>query len=492
MKNQFTVSLSTLSASVDLRDDLLSYQREFYTDALTLAENSVIKAYVFGSADDRIKTRKFVDVLNRHEIEVFHHKENEDSFIVPVHQKQYRLLTSIFEEVHRFPDTAFYDVSTWTFPHAYDLPLTRVLSLNELQISERLAGKEHLEGQLYGGENPVAYLFRWNEYASPGVLYSLQDAGLITRVATKAATFEIEDKEEGFQPGSILIPVNTQEMARGAVRDLLTTLARESGIDFYGLSTGLSVSGIDVGSSSFSRLYRPEVLIFTGGGVSSYWAGEIWHLFDQDFSIPLTLGMVDRLGSMDLDRYNRIILPAGSYLEWGEVEVTKLRTWTEEGGILIACGSAGSWAAKHQLGKTAYKEALEPDSTRYLKYSQRREESDLQGISGAILKAQLDISHPLCYGYLKEDLALFKRGTTVAAPLGMKYAEPVKFASEPYLSGWVSPANLERIKEAPVVSVQSIGRGKLITYHESMNFRGYWLGTHKLFMNSIFFGSVIR
>jgi len=79
-----------------------------------------------------------------------------------------------------------------------------------------------------------------------------------------------------------------------------------------------------------------------------------------------------------------------------------------------------------------------------------------------------------------------------AKPLKIKYAEPVRFSANPYLSGFVSDSNLERIKNAPIVSVQSIGRGKLISYHESMTFRGIWLGTNKLFANSVFFGSVIR
>ena len=80
----------------------------------------------------------------------------------------------------------------------------------------------------------------------------------------------------------------------------------------------------------------------------------------------------------------------------------------------------------------------------------------------------------------------------MAKTLNINYTEPVKFTDEPYLSGFVSDKNLERIKSAPVVSVQSIGRGKLISYHESMTFRGIWLGTNKLFSNSVFFGSVIR
>jgi len=59
------------------------------------------------------------------------------------------------------------------------------------------------------------------------------------------------------------------------------------------------------------------------------------------------------------------------------------------------------------------------------------------------------------------------------------------------MSGWISPENLERVKDAPVLSIQKLGRGKLISFHEEMNFRGFWLGTQKLFMNAIFFGTIV-
>jgi hypothetical protein len=62
----------------------------------------------------------------------------------------------------------------------------------------------------------------------------------------------------------------------------------------------------------------------------------------------------------------------------------------------------------------------------------------------------------------------------------------------PFLSGFVSDKNLELIKNAPVVSVQNMGKGKLISYHESMTFRGIWLGTNKLLANGVFFGKVIQ
>ena len=135
---------------------------------------------------------------------------------------------------------------------------------------------------------------------------------------------------------------------------------------------------------------------------------------------------------------------------------------------------------------------MPPDTTKYLKYNEQKKESRLHRIGGAILNAKLDITHPLCYGYLKEDLAILKRGATVATPSGIKYSEPVTFDSEPYLSGWVSEENLDRIKGAPVVSVQSVEKGKIISYHEDLNFRGIWLGTSKLFSNALFFGEIIR
>jgi hypothetical protein len=247
-----------------------------------------------------------------------------------------------------------------------------------------------------------------------------------------------------------------------------------------------------MGSSSFNSLKKPDILMFTGGSTSSGTAGEIWHLLDQRYRIPVTLCAADALSSLNLGEYSTVILPGGSYREWGEEEVAKLKRWTRSGGILIAMGQATSWAAEQDMGTSTFKEPVPSDSARYLTYAERRKESSIQGIGGAILKAELDLSHPLCYGYAREELAIFKRGTRVASPLEGKYLEPVSFASEPYLSGWISKENLERIQGAPVLSVQQIGQGKLISFHETINFRGFWMGTHKLFMNAVFFGQIIR
>ncbi len=501
MRNQFTVSLSTLQASMDLRIELLEYQKEFYERAREEAKNSEIQAYVFGSEEDRAKTLEFVSLLEHHQILVYGleqdlsvdqmlYKET-SSYLVPVQQKQYRLIRSIFEEVSSFRDTSFYDISTWTIPHAFDIPTSELNSLRSVQVSGTPMESPVMEGSVLGGIGNKAYVFRWNEYSAPEVLYKIQEAGLRTKVASKSFSSGKDNKLEDFSPGTIMLPVSRQVLDEKEIYELLNSLAEQSGVVFYGLKTGFTPRGIDLGSSSMKSLEKPGIIMFVDGSTSSGNAGEIWHLLDQRFAIPVTLVSTESMGSLDLDVYDRVILPSGTYREWGEKEVAELKRWTEKGGILLACGRATSWLAKNDLGKSTYKDPVPSDSTRYLNYSDRRKEASIHGIGGAILKAHLDITHPLCYGYVEEDLAVFKRGTSVARPLGEKYLEPVKFTSEPYLSGWISQENLERIKEAPVLSVQNLGDGKLISFHEEVNFRGFWMGTHKLFMNALFFGEII-
>ncbi|WP_167613578.1 M14 family metallopeptidase [Maribellus sediminis] len=500
IKNQFTTSLSTLEAAMNLHDDLLDMQKEFYATAADVADASTVKAYVFGSETDKVKTQLFIDLLRRHQIEVYKNEKDltcdgkefrsESSYIVPVKQKQARLILSLFEEVTSFSDTTFYDVSTWTMPLAFDLNYAKLTNAKQMAQGDAVEA-EKIEGQVIGGKSSLAYVFRWNEYSCPTALYSLQAAGLRTRVATEKFSFNIDNKNEAFTYGSILVPVSDQKLSEADIFKLITSVAKNTGVDFYGLSTGLSPEGIDAGSNNFALLTRPEVLLFVGGDVRSSDAGEIWHLFDQRFHIPVTLVESGILSRTNLNRYTTIIL-AGNFRSWDNTEEQKLKTWAEQGGTLIGYKSGAQWAAKSGFGKNTYKKQVDPDTTKYQSYAERGKERTLNLVSGAIFNAQMDITHPLCYGYTDGEISIFKSDNSVANSLEKKFAEPVKYTASPYKSGWASEPNIERIKDAPVVSVESLGRGKLISYEDNMNFRGIWLGTSKLFTNAVFFGNLIE
>jgi len=501
IRNQFTVTLSTLEAAMDLKDELLAHQKKFYREALQMADKDPVKAYIFGNENDKLQALYFANLLQQHQIEVYSNtkeivKNNKtfkagNSFTVALKQKQYRLIKSLFDEVTTFTDSTFYDVSTWNLPYTFNIAFAEIGSLKEIQNNSPVVTIQP-DGKIIGGKSDIAYLFEWNEYTSPKALYALQKEGLLAKVSTKKFSFEIDGKMKDFDYGTILVMVNDQPLDETQIFSLTEKIAKETGIDFYSLTTGLSPKGIDLGSNYFVNLTRPEILLFVGGSASSLDAGEIWHLFDQRYKMPVTLAETASLGTIELSKYNTIILPGGTFSEWSNTDVQKLKAWAQVGGTIIATESAASWAAKNELGKTTFKKTEQPDSTISFSYADREKERSLNTISGAIFNTILDITHPLCYGYTENTLPVFKTGISVAKPLGIPYSEPVKFTAEPFLSGFVSDKNLEQIKNAPVVSVQSIGKGKIISYQESMTFRGIWLGTNKLFANGVFFGKVIQ
>ena len=501
IRNQFCVTLSTLDAAMNLKDELLDHQKKFYSEALQMADKDPVKAYIFGNENDKLQALYFANLLQQHQIEVYSNtkeitKNNKifkagTSFIVPLKQMQYRMIKTLFDKVTAFTDSTFYDVSTWNLPYTFNVAFAEIGSLKEIQLADQSVTIQP-EGKIIGGKSNVAYLFEWNEYTSPKALYALQKEELMTKVSSKKFSFEIDGKMKNFDYGTILVMVNDQPLDETQVFNLIEKIAKETGIDFYSLTTGLSPKGIDLGSNSFVNLSRPEILLFVGGSANSQDAGEIWHLFDQRYKMPVTLVETTSLATIELSKYNTIILPGGTFREWSNSDVQKLKAWAQEGGTIIATESAASWAAKNELGKTTFKKTEQSDSTISFSYADREKEKSLNTISGAIFNTTLDITHPLCYGYTENTLPVFKTGTSVAKPLGIPHSEPVKFTTEPFLSGFVSDKNLELIKNAPVISVQSIGKGKIISYHESMTFRGIWLGTNKLFANGVFFGKVIQ
>ncbi|MCK4989967.1 MAG: hypothetical protein KAS29_05755, partial [Bacteroidales bacterium] len=245
MRNQFTVSLSTLQAALDMKTELLEYQKEFYQNAWKEAQGSEVKAYVFGNEKDRIKTEKFVDFLNRHNIDVYsveqeiraenRHFKQSSAYLVPVQQKQYRLIRSIFEEISSFRDTSFYDVSTWTIPLAFDVPVSKLSSLKGVKTSSNPIVAEALTGTVIGGRGKVGYCFRWNEYSTPETLYELQEAGLITKVATREFSIELKEKLEEFTYGTILVPLANQNLNEDQIYTLVADVAGKTGVDFYAL-----------------------------------------------------------------------------------------------------------------------------------------------------------------------------------------------------------------------------------------------------------------
>ncbi len=503
IRNQFTVTLSTLAASQALKKDLQDYQTTFYNAAYTEAKNSSVKAYVFGDMYDRGKTYEFLKILDGHNIKV--NKLASDynsgkqtfkkdlSYVVVLEQENYRLIRTLFEKVLNFRDSTFYDVSTWTLPLSFNMPYSGISEKKNVSnmVGEELNKIEFPLGTILGDANPYAWVIRWDEYYSPRALYSILKPGLKVKVATKAFTYSDDKLQEEFQPGTIMIPTDNQNLSGEEISELVKSLTIQDGIDAYGLKTGWNSKGIDLGSSGFAIIEKPEILMLVGNGTSSRDAGEIWHQFDTRYRIPIAMADVNRFSRINLAKYNTIILPGGSYGVLGSSGSKKLGEWVRNGGNLIAYKDANRWLSSNKMIDISFKKQATIDSTREINYANRRKISSEQIISGAIFEVQLDLTHPLSYGYHNTNLPVFKNSSSVAnLPINL-INSPLKYAPNPLISGYTSPENVKRIKNSPFLTIQSSGRGKVVSVFDNTNFRGVWYGTSKIFANSIFFGPLV-
>jgi len=503
IRNQVTTSFSTLNAALDLRKELLEHQRTTYTGALKKAKTAPVKAYVVGSPKDPARTHALLKILRTHKITV--HKlarsltangitfNPETSFIVPSNQKQFRFLTALLEKRTTFTDSLFYDISAWSLPLAFNLQHAELKSnaydpgllgaaVDEPQFPQ---GTQSLGNKAYG------YAFEWHGYFAPRALYRLLSAGINARVATSTFSSQTQQGEHHFDYGTIVVPVGIQPEKADEIRALFAKIATEDGIDVFSLSTGLRASGIDLGSPSFHVVKKPKVMLVTGNGASSYDVGEAWHLFDQRYDMDVSMVETTNLSSVDLRNYTAIVLSNGRYSTISKKAKAALKSWVQQGGTLVAVGGAARWAAANKLATVDFKKTKRDSLVKKRPYNKASSDNGAQVVGGAIVEAEIDLTHPVAWGYQTEKLAIFRRGTMVMKPSKNKYATPVRYTDSPLLSGYISKENQNMLPNAASVVVSGNGRGRVILMADNPNFRAFWYGTNKLFANAVFFGSAI-
>lgn len=500
IRNQFTTTLSTLEAARALRADLLNMQRSFYQSAAGEAAAYPVKGFVFGEPADRTRTNIFVNMLRRHQIEVYAlgngvkadggSFEKGQDYIVPLDQPQHRLIRAIFEKTLDYKDSLFYDITAWTMPLAFGLPYAG-LSATQYSASllgERVNAELVTKGEVAGGRSSYAYLVEWTEFTAPGALYEWQSAGLLTKVATQPFRMNIGGAEKPYAQGTLLIPVAAQSLPADRLYELMNSVALKYGLRVQAVGTGSSTGGSDLGSSRFVPVTRPVVAMITGAGVNPTDAGEIWHLLDQRFNIPLSHLEPAVFNRIDLGKYNTLILAGGSYTDLNR---DKLRTWVQNGGNLILLEEAVTWAAQNGISNVAVKKTKGDDSTRQLRYADREQLEGAQQMSGAIFRAEADLTHPLAFGYTTPWVSLFKANKVYLEKSRNPYATPFYYRDKPLQSGWASRENLEAVRNSAAVVVSISGNGRIISIADNPNLRAFWLGGTRLMMNAIFFGRLI-
>lgn len=505
IRNQFVTALSTLEGAKKLRNEFLQWQRDFYTGNMKDAAMDSVKGYVFGDKSDGTKNKLMVDMLLRHQISVYRLKQNvmannetfiaNESFLVPLSQPQYRVIKTIFDKTFSFKDSLFYDITSWTMPLAFGMPYA---SLNAAQFNQIAGGSsfaaQHVSeypvgASVSGGKSDYAYLMPYNNFLAPASVVEMMQAGLSLKVATVPFKLETGGNAQQFERGTILVSVKAQPVSSDKLYTLLGEIAARNNTGFVAATSGNAVTGVDLGSSKFVPLSRPSVAMITGQGVNATDAGEVWHLLDQRMNLPATHLEPAIFNRADISRYNTLILVGGSY---PDINKEKLKTWVQSGGTLILSEEAVSWAAQNGISEVKFKKTGTPvDSASRISYSEKEQVDGAQQIAGAIFGAEADLTHPLAFGYDQKTVSLFKANKVFMEKSRNPYATPFYYGARPLQSGWVSKENSDVIKNSAAVVVNTVGAGRVISIADNPNFRAFWLGGTKLFMNAILFGRII-
>jgi hypothetical protein len=483
IKNQLTTSLSTLAAAQAMRKELLEYQFTFFKN------RPKSDSYVVGTREDTGKLKELLQVLDYHQIRYNALKEDvslngkkfktQSSVYIPGSQENSALIQAMFDKRTSFKDSLFYDVSSWSIDAAFGLDFEKTKDSKwnsntpfQLPITPTVAMSSY------------AYAFDWKHYRSPQLAMKLLASGVNLKVARKPFTHE--NQEFGY--GSILIPVSIQAVEAAQLHRLLQELSAETGVPVSALSTG-DTAGVQLGSPNFASLAAPKVAVLTGRGITAADAGEIWHLFDAKNKLPLTKINIEESGTINWNKYQVIIVPNGNYGNLSQRNTENLQRWVEQGGILIGYKNALKWFQENGLGNFTFKS--QEREAKNISFEQRSNYNGAQQIGGAIFETQLDVTHPINYGFQNNTLSVFKNSTLMLEADKNSFNNPIVYTQKPLVSGYISKENLNHLKGCSYVKFQSRGSGRVIGFTENTQFRAFWLETERLLWNAILFAKIM-
>lgn len=488
IRNQYTSSITTVKTAVNNKAYMRKYQQEFFKSALTNASKSKTKGYTFGDPHDQNRTKAFIDKLLLHKIDVY---RSGDRYTVPTNQPQYRMVQTMFETYDKYRDSVYYDASAWSLGNFYNM---KYKAVNALQLGEKITTVENLVKHSPVEKSNYAYVMDWDDYNAPAALYYLQQKGIVASSAAKPFTAKTRQERKKFNYGAVLISVSLQKQDAALVYTTIKEAQEKFNVPIFTVDTGLNVSGIDLGSGNISPIKKPKAAMLIGDGVRSYEAGEVWHLLDTRVHMPITKIPMRNFNRVNLDNYSTLVMVSGSY-DLSEKQLGKIKDWTSKGNTLITIGTASKWV----IDKKIVDEKLtktEKDSTKLAvrkPYVDARENIGKESIGGVILKVDLDVTHPLAYGYRDTTIPVYKNNTVWLAPSENSYGTVAKYTKTPHIDGFITKKNMEEnIKPSASLIVSKVGSGRVVLFADNPNFRGSWYGTNRLFLNALFLGNKIN
>jgi hypothetical protein len=520
IRNHLTTTFSTIRGSVAEKAGLFKVQKDFFKYAQEQGQKSPTKAYVFGDNKDVSLTQKFLGLLIQHRIKVYDLKDNiteqgktfqkGKAYIVPSDQPNYLIVHSIFEE-NILKDSVYYDNTGWSIIHAYGLKYAKIGT--PVAKGEAVTAVSLNNGKVEGGQSKLAYVVSYTDYNASRALYHLLVKNILVKTAFKPFTVAAADGKRSYSPGSLVIPVVGQSISADSLYKALQEVTADAHINALAVSTGFSAEGIDLGSSNIRAVRKPEVALAFGQGVASSEAGQVWFLLNQQLDLPVTKIDLANFQRASLNRYTTLVLPGGNYSALDKAAVDNIKDWVSGGGTLITFQTASAWAIRQGIvkervsetetsnrfnreatpaaGQSADTAAKAKRAVERLDFARQEDVEGSKRSNGAIFLADIDITHPIAFGLTSRKLFINKNGPTILLPSANKYATVAQYSGKPFINGYSPKGDIAKVANSAAIIATSSGSGEVVLFADDPTYRGYWLGTSRLFLNAVFFGNLL-
>ena len=361
----------------------------------------------------------------------------------------------------------FYDVTAWALPYAFNVEA--YASAEPVLPSEPLPVTSESAGAVVGGPARMAYLFDPRPLEASRLAFDLLREDFNVAVSREPLHTEGRDWPRGT------FVVRTERNAE-SLHERIAALAERDGIVVVAIHSAWTDEGVDLGSPAIDSLKKPRIAVIADEPTRATAYGAIWFLLERRLGQEFTALRPADLRSVDLDRYDVIVLPdgdSGAYQERLGSGIDRLGAWVDRGGVLVCSGRAAHLAA--DKGWTGAKRLGPPQG------SGDEEGEDEWDPESDVLETEW---HRRKQIERREREVEYTPGAVFAAsPTGSNVAR-IR-ADRPRLAGFAWPEAEQRLRGAAYLIDEPKGSGRVILFVENPLFRNFWRGLEKLFTNAL-------
>ena len=524
--HHFTAAITTAATAAKNRERLVRDFLDYRRSAAQEGEKGAVREYIIVPGADSSRALRLARNLATQGVEVRRAEEPiklgsrsiaAGAFVVSNAQPSGRLVRNLLDP-HTAQDDPFlkeqdrrrrlrlgdqiYDITAWSLPLVFDVEI--VTSPTALTgRTTPVALKAGPAAVLPAAK--VGYLLPWSGATASAVAEMLR-AGI--RVRHAGQPFAIGGRK--YPSGTAIVRVSDN----GA--DLAAKLAPIVGrheAETVAIDSGYQEEGISLGSGNVRPMKAPRVLLAWDTPAQTLSAGFARYVLERRFGQHATAVRVASFSRADLNDFDVIVLPSGTYAPLGGDEaLRRLRDWIRAGGTLVTIGEASRWASSVKLletptelrgGKPDVTEgsasaessgsgssaSAAPVSFDYNKAIQPERERP-ENTPGGIVRVAVDVEHWLTSGQDGELQAIVE-GNRVFTPIRLDKGRNVGvYAAKERLvaSGLVWEEARDQLAQKAFLIHQPMGQGHLVAFAEDPNFRAFTEATELLFINAVLLG----